>query len=164
MKFREWVKTVPKEITNDTIWNMQVYKYALFISDVAWQDISHLSKRKVLVSLCDQLYRATGSVSANLEEGYSKKSRLDRARFYEYSLGSARESRGWYFRARHSLPDKVFKSRSLLLTEIIKQLLHIVPTERQNKIKEHDISYSIDQHDTYSKTIESIKIDFQDPK
>ncbi|MFH5883398.1 four helix bundle protein [Halalkalibaculum sp. DA3122] len=96
MKFREWIKTVPKEITNDTIWNMQVYKYALFLSDVAWQDISHLSKRKVLVSLCDQLDRATGSVSANLEEGYSKKSRLDRARFYEYSLGSARESRGWY--------------------------------------------------------------------
>jgi four helix bundle protein len=53
-----------------------------------------------MLGLSDQLYEAVGSVSANLAEGYSRGTGKDRARFYEYALGSARESRDWYFKAR----------------------------------------------------------------
>ncbi|MFN8404533.1 MAG: four helix bundle protein [Anaerolineales bacterium] len=38
-------------------------------------------------------YEAVGSVGANISEGYSRSSGKDRARFYEYALGPARESR-----------------------------------------------------------------------
>ena len=40
-------------------------------------------------------------------KGSGKNSGKDRARFYEYALGSAREARTWYYAARHILDDSV---------------------------------------------------------
>jgi len=80
--------------------------------------------------LSDQLYRALGSISGNIEEGYSRGTGKDRARFYEYSLGSARESRGWYYRRRYILGEVVVHHRLQLLSEIIRLLLTMVPQQR----------------------------------
>lgn len=102
MNYDEWEKTVPSVLAEDLLWKMKVYRYALFLSDICWQDVSKLAKEVRTKTLSNQLYRAVGSICANLEEGYSKQSAKDRARFYEYALGSARECRGWYYRARHS--------------------------------------------------------------
>lgn len=107
MNFKDWVKSVPKEITGDPLWNMKVYQYALFLADIAWKDVNHLSENKLLLSTCDQLYRSAGSVGSNTSEGYSRRSKLDQARYYEYAMGSARECRGWYFNIRHSLSDEI---------------------------------------------------------
>ena len=68
-------------------------------------------------SLANQLYRAIGSISANIAEGYSRRSRKDRARFYEYALGSAREARTWYYQGRNILSAKVVSHRLQLLTK-----------------------------------------------
>ena len=87
---------------------------------------------KRTLDLSDQLYRAAGSISANIAEGYSKSTGKDRARFYEYALGSARESRDWYYKARHVLGEKVVtQHRSEFLTEIIRLLITMVPQQRQ---------------------------------
>ena len=83
-------------------------------------------------SLADQLYRAVGSIGANIAEGYSRGSRKDRARFYEYSFGSARESRDWYFKRRHILGGEVFLHRSELIAEIVKLLLTTIPQQRNS--------------------------------
>lgn len=122
---------------------MKVYRNALFLVDMAWKDVNHLSKNKLLLSSCDQLYRSAGSVSSNISEGYSRRSKLDQARFYEYAVGSARECRGWYYSVRHSLSDELFESRLALLTEIIKMLLRIIPKTRGTKIEEPDLTYKI---------------------
>jgi hypothetical protein len=45
------------------------------------------------LSVADQLHRSLGSISANLTEGYSRSKGLDRARFLEFALGSARKPR-----------------------------------------------------------------------
>lgn len=129
MKYKEWL--------TEALWNTNVYRYTLFLSDVAWKDIHQLSQNKLLVSSCDQLLRSAGSVSANISEGYSRRSKRDQARFYEYALGSARECRGWYFKIRHNLGRKNVTSRFKLITEIIKILLHITPTQRGQRIKEN---------------------------
>ena len=94
-----------------------------------------------MISLADQLYRATGSVSANISEGYSRASGKEQARFYEYSLGSARESRDWYFKSRHILGVIVTNHRMNFLAEIIRQLLIMVPKYRGQFIKEEGILY-----------------------
>jgi four helix bundle protein len=94
--------------------------------------VSKLVKDKRTISLSDQLCRAVGSIGANLAEGYSRGSPRDRVRFYEYSLGSARESRDWYFKARHLLGNDVFLHRADLLTEIIRLLLTTIPNERRS--------------------------------
>ncbi len=141
MNYVEWEKNVPDVLREDLLWKMKVYRLSLFLSDICWKDVSALVKDPRTKSLSNQLYRAVGSISANLEEGYSKLSAKDRARFYEYALGSARESRGWYYRGRHILGEKVFDYRAWILTEIIKMLLKIVPEERGTRIHEDSPEY-----------------------
>jgi four helix bundle protein len=141
MNYTEWEKKVPDVLREDMLWKMKVYRLSLFLSDICWKDVSNLAKDPRTKSLANQLYRSCGSICANLEEGYSKASPKDRARFYEYSLGSARETRGWYYRGRHILGEKVFDYRAWLLTEIIKMLLAIVPEERGYRIHEDAPEY-----------------------
>jgi four helix bundle protein len=143
MNFTEWEKNVPEVIREDVLWKMKVYRFALFLSDISWSDVSVLVKDTRTKSLSNQLYRSVGFIAANIEEGYSKQSGKDRARFYEYALGSARESRGWYYRGRHVLGEKVFEHRASLLTEIIKMLLIIVPKERETRLCEESIEYVV---------------------
>jgi four helix bundle protein len=131
MNFAEWKEGVPEVIRDDALWSVTAYRLSLFLVDIAWHDVVRLAKAPGLRSLSDQLYRSVGSICANLEEGYSKQSSKDRARFYEYSLGSARESRGWFYRARHVLEEGVVHHRLGLTTEIIKLLLTMVPGQRQ---------------------------------
>ena len=107
MNYDEWLKSVPGEITGDSLWKVEVYRLALFAADLGWHDVSKLMKDKRTLGLSDQLYRAIGSIGANVAEGYSRGTGKDRARFYEYGLGSARESRGWYYDGRHVLGEKV---------------------------------------------------------
>ncbi len=144
MTFEEWLKTVPSEFTGDPLWNMEVYRLAFLGSDLSWLDVTKLMQDKRTLSLSDQLYRAVGSIKANIAEGYSHRSGKDQARFYEYSLGSARESRGWYYDARHVLGEQVGKHRMQLMTQIIRLLLTIIPSERGYKLKEEQQIYSAD--------------------
>ena len=87
---------------------------------------------------------AVGSIGANISEGYSRQSGKDQARFYEYALGSARESRTWYFDARHLLGPKVTAHRMQLLTNIIKHLLKAIPEQRGYKLHENSPHYGED--------------------
>jgi four helix bundle protein len=105
----------------------------MFISDLAWQDVTKLMKDRRTVGLSDQLFRAVGSISANIAEGYSRSTGKDRARFYEYALGSARETRDWYYKARFVLGETVTTHRLELLGEVIRLLLTMVPSQRRMK-------------------------------
>src|ERR1043165_8875415 len=101
MNFEEWQSDVSEAIKADTLWKMSVYRYALFLGDLGWSDVTKLQEDHRTYGLSDQLYRSLGSISANIAEGYSRGSNKERAHFYEYSLGSARESRDWYHKARY---------------------------------------------------------------
>jgi four helix bundle protein len=87
------------------------------------------------VSLADQLYRSLGGISATIAEGYSRTTGRERARFYEYALGSARESRDHYYKARHILGAKVARHRIQLMTQMIKLALTMIPEQRRRNIK-----------------------------
>ena len=120
---------------------MEAYRLALFASDLGWHDATKLLGDKRTLDLSSQLYRALGSVGANLAEGYSRGTGRDRARFYEYALGSARESRDWYYKGRHALAGKVVEHRLGLLTEIIRLLLKTVPAQRGSALREEHVPY-----------------------
>jgi hypothetical protein len=87
--FDEWVKDVPAAITEDVLWKVEAYRLSLFISDICWLDVTKLMQDKRTLDLSNQLYRAIDSIGANIAEGYSRSTGKDRARFYEYALGSA---------------------------------------------------------------------------
>ena len=99
---------------------------------------------KIAASLSSQLLRAVGSIAANIAEGFSHASKKNQARFYEYALGSARESKVWYIQARHVLGEAVYMHRISLLTHITKQLLSLIPNQRGYKIKDANASYEAD--------------------
>jgi four helix bundle protein len=143
MKYDEWQVNVPENIKSDPLWKLEVYRFGLFMSDIAWQDALVLSKSPLTFGIADQLYRAVCSISANIAEGYSRSTGKDRARFFEYSLGSAREARDWYYKARHTLKDEVIKQRIDLLTQIVKILNVLVPRQRQKGIREVQAAYNI---------------------
>jgi four helix bundle protein len=141
MNFDEWLAGVPEEIRADSLWKMEAYRLALFAADLGWSDVTKLANDKRTINLCSQLYRSLGSISANLAEGYSRGSGRDRARFYEYALGSARESRGWYYQGRYILENAVIAHRLGLITQIIKLLLKMVPQQRGHVFHEESPDY-----------------------
>ncbi len=151
MTYEEWEQTVPEAITADVLWKMRVYRLGLFASDIGWEDVTKLMHDPRTLKLSDQLYRALGSISANIAEGYSRSSGKDRARFYEYALGSARESRDWYYKARHVLGEDCVNERIDLLSQIIRLLLTMLPNERTRTIREDSEPYELgpDSTDTF---------------
>ncbi len=100
MDYTEWEQTVLGAITGDPLWRVEAYRLALFAADLGWHDVTRLMRDRRTLSLPDQLYRALGGIGSCICEGYSRGTGRDRARFYEYSLGSTRESRDWYYKGR----------------------------------------------------------------
>jgi four helix bundle protein len=143
MNYEEWEKQVPEVIRGDSLWKMEAYRLALFASDLSWHDVTKLMSDKRTVKISGQLYEAVGSISANLAEGYSYGTGANRARVYEYALGSARESRDWYYKGRHVLGSEVTGHRLALLTHIIRLLLTMVPQQRGRSLREEPALYDI---------------------
>jgi four helix bundle protein len=141
MNYEHWLTNVPADITADPLWKVKAYRRALFAADIGWQDVTKLLQDKRTIGLASQLYEALGSIGANLSEGYSRGSGKDRVRFYEYSLGSARESRTWYFSGRHVLGEAVTAHRIQLLSEMVRLLLTMIPEQRSVYLKEDSSPY-----------------------
>ena len=150
MRYDEWQAGVPDEIKGDPLWKLEVYRLGLFVSDIAWQDALVLNRTLLTRDMADQLYRAICSISANIAEGYSRSTGKDRARFFEYSLGSAREARDWYYKSRHTLKEEVCNHRINLLTQIIKMLNVLTPHQRQKGIREEQPEYNMSQSSSFS--------------
>lgn len=156
--YQEWLKTVPEDFTGDVLWKMVVYRYAMFLADLAWHDCTKLMKDQRTVKLSDQLHEAVGSIGANISEGYSRSSGRDRARFYEYALGSARESRGWYYDARFVLGNDIATHRMQFLTQIIRLLLTITPEERTRNIREEEAEYRVESPSSLDLLLEKVPL------
>ncbi|GIV83303.1 MAG: hypothetical protein KatS3mg052_0310 [Candidatus Roseilinea sp.] len=71
MNADEWMKSVPPAITNERLWTLLAHRLVLFMSDIAWHDLSKLVLNPRTRSLSDRLYRAVGSIGANIAEGYA---------------------------------------------------------------------------------------------
>ena len=134
----EWEAQVPDTIARDTLWRMRVYRLALYASDLGWDDVVVLAGDARTRGIADQLYRALGSVGANVAEGYSRSTGKDRARFYAIALGSARESRDWYYKARFRLGDDEANRRMEVLAEIVRLLLGMVERQPGHLLREPD--------------------------
>jgi hypothetical protein len=77
MTYEAWEAGVPDAIKADPLWKMAVYRKALFLGDIAWPDATRLVRDKRTTSLADQLYRAVGSIDANIAEDKVANHRLE---------------------------------------------------------------------------------------
>src|SRR5256714_822142 len=114
---------------------MRAYKLATELVDESWEDAEKLKHDVATEKISGQLYAAIGSIAANLGEGYAHSSGKDRARIFEYALGSTRESIVWFRSAEPVLGAGVVAKRVEKLDEIRRLLLAIIPRERGRLIR-----------------------------
>lgn len=134
-EYRKWEETISPRFRADTLWRTTAYRYATYLSDLAWGDAVLLERRVITRALGAQICRAAGSIGANIADGYGRGSGRDRVRFYEYALCSARESASWYHSARHAIGDDVACARIDFIQRICRLLLATIPAERRRVIK-----------------------------
>lgn len=119
----------------DPLRRMAAYRLSIDLLDSAWPDTQVIRKHTTTGPLASQLYRAAGSIGANIAEGYSRSSGRDRVRLFEYALGSARECRHWYYASRHVLPPDGCEAQAVTLSRICQLLLVAIPEERHRAIR-----------------------------
>ncbi len=72
-------------------------------------------------------------MSANTEEGYGRGFGKDYARFLRIALGSAKETRGWYYRGRRVWDSEFVLRRMRLADEIIAGLVKTSHQQRNRQ-------------------------------
>ena len=72
MTYSEWEEQVPVEIQDDPLWNMEAYRLALFLHDLAWEDCAQVMNDRRGRAIAEQMIRSAGSIGANIEEGYGR--------------------------------------------------------------------------------------------
>jgi four helix bundle protein len=120
---------------SDPLSRMRAYQLARGLLADSWTDAERLRYHPVTEKISGQLYAAVGSIAANIGEGYSRSSGRDRARIFEYALGSARESMSWYRSAEPVLGAELVCRRLDTLEEIRRLLLAVIPRERNRLIR-----------------------------
>jgi four helix bundle protein len=133
--FESWEAAADEEQRADLLWRMTAYRIAAYALEIGWDDARVLDGVRMTRPIAAQLYRALGSIAANIAEGYSRSSGADRVRFFEYGLGSTRESAVWYRAARPVLGSAVIASRTATLTRIRQLLLVAIPRERARRLR-----------------------------
>ncbi len=123
VEFDEWEDTVPVQLREDVLWSSAYYRLAMYLFDKVWLDCEILRKDFRGREIVQQLMRSAGGISANLEEAYGRGvGSADYVRILRIALGEARETHGWYLRARHLLPGEILDLR----LDIIKQITSIL--------------------------------------
>ena len=123
MTYEEWEAGVHERVKREPVWRFLGYRKALFFYELAWQDCDRLMRDRRGRAVAEQLIRSVGSISANIEEGHGRGYGKQRNWFFGVSIGSARESKGWYWRGRHLLSSEVLDHRLTLADEVIALLV-----------------------------------------
>jgi four helix bundle protein len=105
-----WEDSVSPAETGDPLWKLHAYRLSRYLLDCAIADIKG-AEPAVSTQTAEQLRRAVTSISANLAEGYSRRTPNDRVRFYSYALGSVRETTVWYLCVKAHLGSELLQSR-----------------------------------------------------
>ena len=131
MTYDEWLATVPENLKRDSLWQFQVYPKAMFVYDLLWGDCEVMMKDVRGRAIAEQIILSGGSIGANVEEGFGRGFGAEFVYFLRVALGSARETRGWYYRARRLLKPEVLAHRLDLLDEIVGVLVKSVDHQKQ---------------------------------
>ena len=132
MAYQEWLATVPDDLKQDSLWQFNVYPKAVFLYDLLWEDCECLMKDVRGRAIAEQIIRSGGSIGANMEEGFGRGFGAEFGYFMRVAIGSARETRGWYYRARRLLKPEVLQHRLSLLDEVIGSLVKAASHQKQH--------------------------------
>jgi four helix bundle protein len=103
----------------DPLLRYPAYVKALEVFDLVMDDtdlLMHDVRGQVIMR---QKIRSAGSISANFEEGYGQGTTSEFVHSLRIANGEARETKGWYRRAKHFLSKDLIDQRMQKTDEII---------------------------------------------
>jgi four helix bundle protein len=113
---------------NDPLRKYTFYLKACGLYKLMWDDSEILGRDYRGREIVRQLVRSSGSIAANIEEGYGRSTRKEFVYFLTISCGSARETRGWYLRSERLLSADLIAKRVALVDEILGLLISTINT------------------------------------
>lgn len=123
LPFEEWKKLVPEAIRTEKVWQFTAYQKALYLYELTWADSGEWIKDVRGQALARQMIASADSICANIEEGYGRGFGKQLVYFYTIALGSARETKGRFYRARAFLSPQTLNDRLILAGEIVALLI-----------------------------------------
>lgn len=133
MEFGAWERTVPELVRVDPLWTTRAYRLAGYLAHCVTEESKNLNGDPAGRVVLPQLVLAVNSIGANIAEGYSRSRSRDRAKFFEYALGSAREARHWWLGVRDVLGNDRLERRVASLDETIRLLVTMVRRQRASR-------------------------------
>lgn len=121
--FEDWKANVPDTIRKEGYWQLTAYQKALYLYDLLWQDTERWIRDRRGETLARQTIASADSICANIEEGFGRGFGKQLVYFYTVALGSARETKGHYYRAKALLSIDTLQNRLNLVSEVIALLL-----------------------------------------
>lgn len=105
--------------------------HQLFI-DIA-NDVESFPKKRAAWIISDQILRSTGSISANISEGFGRKTRADYEHFLIMARGSTTETQNWLIKCKDLgyMSADAFDLRDRICTEIIKMINALIGSLRK---------------------------------
>jgi four helix bundle protein len=87
-------------------------------------DIESFPKRIGAQRISNQLFDSVSSISANIAEGFGRRSKKEFAHSCTIARGECDESRNWYYQCKNIslLPESIVQKRDIQLLEIRKLL------------------------------------------
>ncbi len=85
--------------------------------------------------IANQVLRSTGSISANIAEGFGRRSGKEYTHYLIVARGSTTETVNWYLKCRdlHLVDKAVFAARITALEEILKMLNRMISQQLKQK-------------------------------
>jgi four helix bundle protein len=119
--------------TMDRLETVGFYIKAQQLWDDFWEDSEIIGKDYRGREIVKQLTRSVGSIAANIEEGYGRGFGKEYPQFLRIARGSARETKGWYQRAKRLLAEAVLAKRVSTLNQIIGAISKAIRTLESRK-------------------------------
>ena len=128
------IQNEDKEIKHFTELSVWQKSHRLFINLSG--DFKSLEGRKGIYFLVDQIFRSSGSISANIAEGFNSHSTKEYIRYLDIAKRTAAETENWLYKIKdlEILGEDICETRLNSCGEISRMIRGLI-TSLQNKVK-----------------------------
>lgn len=130
MIYDYWITKIPEELKKDSVWIMESYRQALYLADLCWDDSAKIMNLNY-AALGNSLYDTVCTISSEMIEAETLNSNIEKARYFERALISARKAKDGYFKSRHILGSGTAFKRIHILSGVIHELQDLVKEQKE---------------------------------